>query len=51
VVGCWLRRHGLASAAEVINTIARSRVKDEERTSRSSPETARQVRFVVGWEG
>jgi ADP-ribosyl-[dinitrogen reductase] hydrolase len=49
VVGCWLLRHGLASAADVIDVLARLRQKDEQRASWRSPETDTQTRFVKSW--
>jgi ADP-ribosyl-[dinitrogen reductase] hydrolase len=49
VVGCWLRRHGLASRDEVASVIARLRQKDLQRASRQSPETSAQFQFVRDW--
>ena len=49
VVGCWLLRHGLAAAGDVVDVLARLRRKDKERVSRRSPETDAQVAFLRAW--
>ena len=51
LVGCWLIRHGLATATDVENVLARLRRMDAQRASRRSPETAEQLRFVAAWRG
>ena len=57
VVGCWLIRHGYATAADVLEVISDLRIGDAGRgpnagrgETRVSPETLEQVDFVVGWE-
>ena len=57
VVGCWLIRHGYATAADVLEVISDLRIGDAGRgpnagrgETRESPETLEQVDFVVGWE-
>ncbi len=49
VVGCWLLRHGLASASDVLDVLARLRQKDVERAGRSSPENGVQRKFLASW--
>ena len=49
VIGCWLRRHGYATRADVLEVLATLRRTDVERASVTSPETAEQRRMVVGW--
>jgi hypothetical protein len=48
VVGCYLRRHGLADGNNVIEIIKDLR-KDCEDAGRRSPETREQRKMVVGW--
>jgi len=57
VVGCWLIRHGYATADDVLEVIFELRIGDAGRgpnagrgEARVSPETLDQVDFVVGWE-
>jgi len=57
VVGCWLIRHGYATAADVLEVISDLRIGDAGRgpnagrgETRESPETLEQFDFVVGWE-
>ena len=57
VVGCWLIRHGYATADDVLEVISDLRSGDAGRgpnagpgEARVSPETLDQVDFVVGWE-
>jgi hypothetical protein len=57
VVGCWLIRHGYATADDVLEMISDLRIGDAGRgpnagrgETRESPETLEQVDFVVGWE-
>ena len=57
VVGCWLIRHGYATADDVLEMISDLRIGDAGRgpnagrgETRESPETLDQVDFVVGWE-
>ena len=57
VVGCWLIRHGYATADDVLEMISDLRIGDAgrgpnagPREARVSPETLDQVDFVVGWE-
>lgn len=49
VVGCHLKRHGLATDADVIQTIARLR-KDTPYAKETSPHTAEQIRMVKSWK-
>ncbi len=48
VVGCYLRRHGLADGNNVIEIIKDLR-NDCEDAGRRSPETREQRKMVVGW--
>ena len=51
VVGCWLIRHGYATADDVLEVISDLRVGDAGiGRTRMSPETLEQIDFVVGWE-
>ena len=57
VVGCWLIRHGYATAADILEVISDLRIGDAGRgpnagrgETRESPETLEQFDFVVGWE-
>ena len=57
VVGCWLIRHGYATATDVLEVISDLRIGDAGRgpnagrgETRESPETLEQFDFVVGWE-
>ena len=57
VVGCWLIRHGYATADDVLEMISDLRMGDAGRgpnagrgETRESPETLDQVDFVIGWE-
>ena len=49
VVGCWLVRHGIAEGQEAIDLIRKLR-RNDARASLSSPETARQRRFILEWK-
>ena len=48
VIGCFLIRHGLATAGNVLDVIARLR-KNDPKNYRTSPETPAQVEFVKTW--
>jgi len=48
-VGCWLRRHGLASPDEVLDVITRLRQADEDRRDWDAPENDTQRDFVKAW--
>lgn len=50
VIGCWLRRHRLATADNVLETLARLRVPDVERGDRPAPERPAQLDMVLGWK-
>jgi hypothetical protein len=57
VVGCWLIRHGYATADDVLEVISDLRIGDAGRglnagpgEARVSPETLDQFDFLVGWE-
>jgi protein-tyrosine phosphatase len=50
VIGCWLRRHGLATRDNVLETLAQLRRQDAERGHRLSPETEAQRQFVLNWQ-
>ena len=57
VVGCWLIRHGYATADDVLEVSSDLRIGDAGRgpnagrgEARVSPETLDQIDFVVGWE-
>ena len=49
VVGCWLIRHGKATADDVMEVIADLRTGDRGAGDRISPETAQQRAFVQAW--
>lgn len=49
VVGCYLKRHGLAQDSDVIQTIERLR-KDVPNAKDNSPHTKDQIRMVVNWK-
>lgn len=52
VVGCWMRRHGLANRENVVDEIFRLRQNyvDSISLAYRSPETDEQERFVLDWE-
>ena len=51
VVGCWLIRHGYATAGDVLDVVSDLRIGDAGTGgTRMSPETLEQIDFVVGWE-
>jgi hypothetical protein len=50
VVGCWLRRHGLATRDEVLAMLEKLRRVDVARANRASPETDAQRKMVLGWQ-
>ncbi len=50
VIGCWLLRHRLAEASNVLEVLMQLRQQDQERRHRISPETAEQQRFVRQWK-
>ena len=56
-VGCWLIRHGYATADDVLEVISDLRIGDAGRglnagpgEARVSPETLDKFDFLVGWE-
>jgi hypothetical protein len=49
VVGCWLRRHRLATRDSVLDLLASLRRADRERAHLTSPETPAQREMVLGW--
>ena len=49
VVGCYLKRHGLANDEDVIDLIAKLR-RSMPNGSESSPQTAEQIRMVKMWQ-
>ena len=49
VIGCWLRRHGLAAADTVQDTIDRLRLGAVDGQHRGSPEMPAQRRFIKDW--
>jgi protein tyrosine/serine phosphatase len=49
VVGCYLKRHGLAQDADVIQKLAQLR-KDAPNGKETSPHTKEQIRMVVTWK-
>jgi protein tyrosine/serine phosphatase len=49
VVGCYLKRHGLAQDADVIQKLAALR-KDAPNGKETSPHTKEQIRMVVSWK-
>lgn len=49
VVGCYLKRHGLAQDGDVIQKLARLR-KDLHNAQETSPHTKDQIRMVVTWK-
>ncbi|MED5394090.1 MAG: hypothetical protein VYA26_06530 [Actinomycetota bacterium] len=50
IVGCWIRRHGLADADEVLNCLASLREGDSVKHGRPIPQTAAQEQLVLDWE-
>ena len=48
-VCCWLRRHGLASAENVLGLLTQLRQADVQRASWKAPENASQETFVLSW--
>lgn len=51
VVGCWMRRHGLASRDDVLAVLAQLRRADVTHVHRASPEMPAQREMVLGWSG
>ncbi len=49
VVACWLLRHGLANHDNVLHVLSELRKQDQERGSRTSPESHEQNDFVLAW--
>ena len=49
VVGCYLKRHGIAQDADVIQTLSRLR-KDVPNGKETSPHTNEQIRMVTTWK-
>ncbi|MGK0188771.1 MAG: protein-tyrosine phosphatase, partial [Verrucomicrobiales bacterium] len=49
VVGCFLQRHGLSDAHNVLELIALLR-RNDPKASTISPETPKQREFVINWE-
>lgn len=49
VVGCWLRRHGYATAGTVQDTVDRLRLGAVDGQHRESPEMHDQRRFILEW--
>lgn len=50
VIGCWLRRHGLANRDDVLAILADLRRAHVERSNRTSPETPAQREMVRDWK-
>ncbi len=48
-VCCWLRRHGLVSADNVLGLLTQLRQADVQRASWKAPENASQETFVLSW--
>lgn len=49
VVGCWMLRHGIATAEDVLGKLKSLRRQDQERGYRESPETGAQRDFIHAW--
>ncbi|MFT7542793.1 MAG: putative protein tyrosine phosphatase [Gammaproteobacteria bacterium] len=49
VVGCWMLRHGIATAEDALGKLKSLRRQDEERGYRESPETGAQRDFIHAW--
>lgn len=49
-VCCWLMRHGLATADNVLDRLTQLRQADVERASWKAPENPSQVGFVTSWK-
>src|SRR5690606_38633184 len=49
VVACWMLRHGLATAEDVLGKLKSLRRQDQERGNRESPETVAQRDFIHAW--
>lgn len=49
VVACWMLRHRLATAEDVLGKLKSLRRQDQERGNRESPETVAQRDFIHAW--
>ena len=49
VIGCWLRRHRLATREDVLSVLAELRRADVERGHRTAPEMPEQRAMVLDW--
>ncbi|SVB08765.1 uncharacterized protein METZ01_LOCUS161619 [marine metagenome] len=49
IVGCWIRRHGLAGADEVLDMLAKLRLGDRDGGMKPTPNTSAQAEFIVSW--
>ena len=50
IVGCWLRRHGLVAANEVLERLQKLRLGDRKGRWKETPNTEEQRKFIKGWE-
>ena len=50
VVGCWLRRHGLVDADNVLGRLQMLRLGDRKGGWKPTPNTEEQRKFIKGWE-
>jgi len=50
VIGCWIRRHGLAGQDEVLGCLQDLRAGDSVKHGWPIPQTAAQEELVLGWE-
>ena len=50
VVGCWLRRHGLVDADNVLGRLKKLRLGDRKGGWKPTPNTEEQRKFIKGWE-
>jgi len=49
VVGCWLLEVGLATHANVLETVQRLRIGDLDGGHKPSPQTREQADFILNW--
>ena len=50
IIGCWIRRHGLANADEILNCLASLREGDSVKHGKRIPNTDTQEQLVLNWE-
>ncbi len=50
IIGCWIRRHGLVNADEILNCLASLREGDSVKHGKRIPNTDTQEQFILNWE-